>query len=125
MIKSIDGLTIPPSVDSVSEQINRDSTTQTVSGRLITELDPNPKWKTTVSFPDLAFGLTWQAQFYQKCLMMRKTAATVVLISPYDGTEKQITARCIEIETPEAAAISRKTKAPLFYLSVGATFQEV
>lgn len=125
MIKSIDGLKIPASVDSVSELTNRDSVSQTVSGRLVANLDPNPKWKCSVAFNEFSLALSFQTQFYAKCLTMRTQPKQLVIVSPYDNSEKTITALCTDMTTPEIAAISKKSQKPFFYQKCGAEFREV
>lgn len=125
MIKSIDGLKLPASIDCISEMINRDSTTQAVSGRLITNLDPNPKWQLTVDFNEFGLNLPYQAEFYNKCLIMRTTPKLITFISPYTNEELTITARCIGLSTPKVLAISNRSKFPLAYSKAGAIFQEV
>lgn len=125
MIKSIDGLKLPATIDCVSELTNRDSTTQAVSGRLITNLDPNPKWKLTVDFDKFSLTLPYQAEFYNKCLKMRTVAKSITFVSPYTNEELTITARCVSLATPNPLAISNRTKSPLLYGKAGAVFQEV
>ena len=123
MIKSIDGLLLPPSIEGTPYLSNRDVQRQTVSGRLITKLDPTEKWVVPVSFETVSFSLEFQAAFYAKCLAMRSTAATVVFVSPYDGTEKTITAKCTSRAAPSAFNLFNRV--PQFYKKIGATFQEV
>ncbi len=123
MIKSIDGLLLPPSITGTAEQFNRDSQKRTVSGRLITKLDPVQKWRVTVAFDDFALSLDYQAQFYAKCLAMRLSAKTIVFVSPYDGSEVTITAKCISRSTPQPTNLHKRT--PQFYIKAGAVFEEV
>ena len=123
MIKSIDGLNLPPSIESTPYLINRDVQKQAVSGRLITKIDTTEKWVVPISFESISFTLEFQAAFYAKCLSMRQTAATIVFISPYDGTEKTITAKCTSRVAP--SAFNLLNRAPQFYKKIGATFQEV
>lgn len=125
MIKSIGGLALPPSVKCVSELINRDSTQQTVSGRLVSNLDINQKWKITVSFDDFVLSLDYQQQFFAICSEMRRTPAEVVFVSPYDNQERVAVCRCTEIKTPTILAISQTTKNPYLYEKIGCVLQEV
>lgn len=123
MVTQIDSLKLPPSLDGSAELFNRDNQRRTVSGRLITKLDPSEKWRVTVSFESVALSRELQAAFYAKCLEMRSTARTVTFISPYDGTEKTITAKCISRATPSAFNLYQRR--PEFYVKAGAVFEEV
>lgn len=123
MIKEIDGLKLPPSVEGTAELMNRDTTRRTVSGRLITKLDPNEKWKVTASFESFSLALEFQKSFYDKCLAMRTTSAEITFISPYDGTEKTIKAKCTQRTAPTALNIYGGK--PQLYSKVGAVFEEV
>ena len=125
MIISIDGLKMPPYVDATPELDNRDAQNQTVSGRLVVELDPNPKWEIPITYEQDALSLELQAAFYAKCFAMRTTPASVTFVAPYDGTETTVTALCVEIPAPEAAAIRRQTRRPLFYKNARAVFREI
>ena len=125
MIKEIDGLKMPRSIDSTPTLNNRDNVRQTVSGRLVTELDPNPKWEVPVTFSSFALGLDLQRAFYEKCFAMRVTPAAVTFVSPYDGSEVTAQMKCTEITAPKAVSISAKTKAPSLYRDVKAVFREV
>ena len=125
MITEIDGLKMPPSVDATPELVNRDSQNQTVSGRLVVELDPNPKWEIPIEYDEDALDLTFQGQFYSKCFAMRTTPASVAFVSPYDGSTVTVTALCTEITAPEPARIRQTTRKPMFYTGVKAVFREV
>lgn len=125
MIQNIDGLKIPPSIDSTAELINRDSVSQTVSGRLIVNIDPNPKWELTASFKKFSLSVAFQAEFYEKCLNMRTQPAQITFVSPYDGTMQTVNAMCTQINTPEIKGIFKKTKTPAIYGNAGAVFQQV
>lgn len=114
---------LPPSITGTAELFNRDTTKRTVSGRLITKLDPIQKWRVTVSYDDVSLSLDYQAQFYSKCLDMRMHARPVVFISPYDGSEITITAKCISRNVPSAVNLYKR--APQFYKGAGAVFEEV
>lgn len=123
MIKSIDGLSLPPSVKSTPRLTNRDTQKKTASGRLITKLDTSEKWVVPIAFDADILSIELQTAFYAKCLSMRTTAATVVFISPYDGTEKTITAKCVSRVAPSVFNLSHRL--PQFYNKVGAEFWEV
>ena len=123
MIKSIDGLLLPPSITGSAELFNRDTQKRTVSGRLITKLDPVQKWRVTVSFDDFALSLDYQAQFYAKCLAARLSAKTIVFVSPYDGTEVTISAKCISRSVPEPTNLYQRI--PQFYTRAGAVFEQI
>ena len=125
MILEIDGLKMPPSVDATPELVNRDAQNQTVSGRLVVELDPNPKWEVPVTYESDALSLSLQTNFYAKCFAMRTTPATIKFVSPYDGQETTVTALCTEIPAPEPVAIRRSTMKPLLYKNARAVFREV
>ena len=125
MIKEIDGLKLPPSIDGTPTLRNRDSVKQTVSGRLVTELDPNPKWEVPATFSSFSLNLPLQQAFYEKCFAMRVTAAPVTFVSPYDGSEVTAMMKCTEITAPKALNISRRLKAPGLYADVKAVFREV
>lgn len=122
MIKQIDDLLLPPSIEDSAELFNDDTQKRTVSRRLITKLNPVEKWRITVSLP-FSLSLEYQAQFYAKCLAMRTTGKTIVFISPYDGSEKTITAKCISRIRP--TAVNLYQGAPQIYKSAGAVFEEV
>lgn len=123
LVKQIDTLKLPPSIDETPYLTNRDTNKQTVSGRLITKLDTAEKWVVPVSFEKDSLTISFQAEFYAKCLEMRQTAKSVTFISPYDGTEITITAKCISRTAPQARNIFMRT--PQLYKKIGATFQEV
>lgn len=123
MIKEIDGLKLPPSITGSAELFNRDTQRRTVSSRLITKLDSKEKWRVTVSFETFSLSLAFQSQFYAKCLAMRAQSKSVAFISPYDGTEKVITAKCVSRVAPRPTNIYKG--APQFYGGVGAVFEEV
>lgn len=125
MIKEIDGLKLPRSIDATPVLNNRDNVRQTVSGRLVTELDPNPKWEVPASFSSFVLGLDLQRAFYEKCFAMRITPAPVTFISPYNGEEVTVQMKCTEINAPKALGISSKTKTPSLYRDVRAVFREV
>lgn len=125
MIISIGGMKIPLTVHSVSEQINRDSVNQSVSGRLIVNLDPSPKWKFTITFDEFSLSRDLQTAFYAKCLQGRTSDLAIEFVSPYDGVVRTVNGRCIEMVTPEIVAISKRTKKPSLYTKAGAVFQQV
>jgi hypothetical protein len=54
---------------------------------------------------------------------MRQTAKQITFISPYDGTETTITAKCISRVAPQAMNVYQRK--PGIYRKIGATFQEV
>lgn len=124
MIISIGNLKLPPEIHSVSEQINRDSVNQSVDGSLIVNLDPNPKWKFTVSFEKFSLSRDFQTRFYAKCLQGRTSDLSITFISPYDGIRRTVNGRCTGMSTPEILAVSKRTKEPLLYGKAGAVFQE-
>lgn len=123
MVTQIDGLRLPPSLDSSAELFNRDTQRRTVSGRLITKLDTTEKWRATVSFETAALSLDFQAAFYGKCLEMRTAAKEIKLISPYDGQEKTITAKCVSRAAPSAFNLYQRR--PQYYVKAEAVFEEV
>jgi hypothetical protein len=123
MILQIDDLKLPPSIDETPYLTNRDTQRQTVSGRLITKLDPSEKWVVPVSFETDTLSPEFQAQFYSKCLEMRTEAKQVIFISPYSGEETTITAKCTSRNTPQGINIHQRR--PQYYSKIGATFQEV
>lgn len=123
MIKEIDGLKLPPSISGGAELFNRDFQKRTVSGRLITKLDSTEKWRVTFSFDIASLALSFQAQFYAKCLVMRSTSKSITFVSPYDGTEKTITVKCVSRAMPQALNIYQSK--PQLYGGVGAVFEEV
>lgn len=123
MVLQIDDLKLPPSLGGTAELINRDTQRQTVSGRLITKLDPVEKWKLTVSFEAIALASAYHAAFYDKCALMRKEAKPVTFISPYDGQEKTVQCKCIERVSPEAVKLYQRR--PWLYRGAGAVFQEI
>lgn len=123
MVLQIDDLKLPPSLGGTAELINRDTQRQTVSGRLITKLDPVEKWKLTVSFEAIALARAYHAAFYDKCALMRKEAKPVTFISPYDGQEKTVQCKCIERVSPEAVKLYQRR--PWLYRGAGAVFQEI
>ena len=125
MIKEIDGLKMPPYLDATPELVNRDVVNQTVSGRLVVELDPNPKWEIPIEYSAESLSVAFQASFYGKCFAMRTTPASVTFVSPYDGQDTTVTALCTEITAPEPVMITRTTKKPLFYKGARAVFREV
>lgn len=125
MIISIGGLKIPPTVHSVAEQINRDSVNQSVNGRLIVNLDPNPKWKFTLTFDEFSLSRAFQTEFYAKCLTGRTSDLFIEFVSPYSGETLFCNGRCIEIATPEILSISKRTRKPSLYGKVGAVFQQI
>lgn len=125
MIKSIDGLNMPPSIDATPELKNRDVQAQTVSGRLVVELDPQPKWEIPIAYEASALTIDFQAQFYAKCFSMRSTPASVTFISPYDGSETTVTALCVEIPAPNPIGIAWARKSPIAYRNTRAVFREV
>ncbi|MPN07416.1 hypothetical protein SDC9_154686 [bioreactor metagenome] len=123
MVIQIDDLLLPASLECSEELFNRDTTARTVSGRLITKLDPAEKWRVSVLFETDTLALSYQASFYTKCLAMRQTAKNIVFISPYDGTEKTISAKCISRLTPQA--VNLYVGAPQVYSKIGAVFEEI
>lgn len=123
MVKSIDGLLMPPHISGTAELFNRDNTRRTVSGRLITKLDPVQKWRVIVSFDDDVLSRELQAQFYAKCLSMRAASAPIVFVSPYDGADITITARCVGRNTPKIVNLYKRS--PQFYNGAGAVFEQV
>lgn len=125
MIISVGELKIPPTIHSVSEQINRDSTNQSVNGRLIANLDPNPKWKFTITFDEFSLSRDFQTEFYAKCLQGRTSDVAIEFVSPYDGITRTVNSRCIDMATPEILAISNRTRKPSLYGKAGAVFQQV
>ena len=82
-----------------------------------------PNQNGTLKNGQFFLSLEYQAQFYAKCLAMRTTAKTITFISPYDGTEKTITAKCISRIRP--TAVNLYQGAPQLYKSAGAVFEEV
>lgn len=125
MIKEIDGLKMPPYMDATPELVNRDAVNQTVSGRLVVELDPNPKWEIPIEYSTENLSVSFQASFYGKCFAMRTTPADITFISPYDGSSTTVTALCTEITAPEPGMIAKSTRKPLFYKGARAVFREV
>ena len=123
MVIQIGDLKLPPSIDETPYLTNNDVQKQTVSGRLITKLSATEKWVVPVSFETDTLSLEFQAQFYTQCLSMRSASATVIFISPYDGTEISITAKCISRVAPTALNLYKGI--PQIYKKIGATFQEV
>jgi hypothetical protein len=123
MIKQIDNLKLPPSLSGSTELFNRDTQRRTVSGRLITKLDTTEKWRVTVSFDAVSLSLPFQAEFYNKCLEMRLQAKQIIFVSPYDGAEKTITAKCIGKSIPSPTNLYGGK--PQFYTKIGAVFEEV
>ena len=123
MIKQIDTLLLPPSITGAAELFNADTQKRTVSRRLITKLDPVEKWRVTVSFETFSLSLAFQSEFYAKCLEMRATAKTITFISPYDGTEKTITAKLVSRTTPSPVNLYKGV--PQIYKRVGAVFEEI
>lgn len=123
MVLQIDDLKLPPSLEGSEELINRDTQRQTVSGRLITKLDPVEKWKITISFDSIVLIGGYQGLFYAKCALMRREAKPVTFLSPYDGLETTALCKCIERATPEAIRLYQRR--PWLYRGVGAVFQEV
>lgn len=123
MITQIDGLRLPSSLGGSAELFNRDVQRRTASGRLITKLDATEKWRLTVSFVNSALSRELQAEFYNKCLSMRRKAGEISFISPYDGEEKTITAKCVRRATPSPFNLYKGR--PEFYVKAGAVFEEV
>lgn len=123
MILNINGLLLPPSIDGKAELTADDTTRRTVSGRLITKLAATEKWRITVAFGDDALTENYMADFYDMCAAMRTHAGQIHFVSPYDGTEKLITAKCVERTLPRAVNICRG--AVQYYTGAGAVFEEV
>lgn len=123
MVLQIDDLKLPPSISGSAELFNRDSQKRTVSGRLITKLDTSEKWRLTVSYEESALTLDFQARFYAKCLEMRSGALPVTFISPYDGEEYTVTAKCVSRAAPSAFSLFKRR--PEYYIKAGAVFEEV
>lgn len=123
MVKEIDGLKVPASVECKAELQNRDTNRRAVSGRLITKLAPNEKWKVTVSYSTVALSIEYQKKFYEKCMELRARAGTLRFLSPYDGEEKEITVKCVGKTAPELACYGRGK--PTIFKKVGAVFEEV
>jgi hypothetical protein len=123
VIQQIDNLKLPPSINGAAELFNRDTQRRTVSGRLITKLDPAQKWRVTVSFDDAALDTAYQAQFYAKCLDMRRNSRAITFISPYDGQVVTIAARCVSRNMPSAFNLYKQK--PEHYTGAGAVFEEV
>lgn len=123
MLTEIDGLKMPPSIESYAELFNQDSQRRTVSNRLITKTDGLEKWRVTCMYETDALTIEFQKAFYEKCAVLRNTAKTIKFISPYDGVEKAITAKMISRNNPRSRfIIGRK---PKLYTQVGAVFEEV
>lgn len=126
MVISLDGLLLPPNIDGTAELFANDTTRRTVSMKLITKLSTAEKWRITVSFPDAALSPEFLADFYDKCAEMRTQSGQIQFVSPYDGEEKLITAKCVERTLPKALNLSFGTFArPKFYTGAGAVFEEV
>ena len=123
MILSIDGLALPPHLTCTAEIVNRDVQRQTVSGRLITKYDAAEKWKLSLSLDDVVLETAYQAAFYAKCALMRRTARPVTFLSPYTGELITAQCKCIERASPAAAALYQGR--PRFYRKAGAVFQEI
>ena len=123
MVLQIDNLKLPPSITGAAELFNRDTQRRTVSGRLIAKLDPVQKWRVTVAFDSYALDTAYQAQFYAKCLDMRRNSRAVTFISPYDGSMVTISAKCISRNIPSAFNLSGRK--PEYYTGAGAVFEEV
>lgn len=122
MVLQIDDLKLPPSITGAAELFNRDTQRRTVSGRLITKLDPAQKWRVSVSF-DAALDTEYQAAFYAKCLDMRRNARQISFISPYDGTVVAVAAKCISRSVPSAFSLFKRK--PEYYTGAGAVFEQV
>lgn len=123
MIVSIDGLKMPPSLMGGAELFNSDSQRRTASQRLITKLSSSEKWRITVEYDTDMMTVGLQAEFYRKCIEMRTKSAVVTFISPYDGSEYTITAKCISRTSPEAVYMYKQK--PMLYRKIGAVFEEV
>lgn len=123
MIKEIDGLKLPATIEGSAELVNFDTQKRSVSGKLITKLSPTEKWKVTINYDKIALSLTFQNEFYNKCLKARGEAVLISFISPYDGALKNIYAKCVSRTAPLPLAIFRGL--PTIYNRVGAVFEEV
>ena len=123
MVLQIDDLKLPPSLEGSAELINRDTQRQTVSGRLITKLDPIEKWKITISFDSIVLADGYRGLFYSRCALMRREARLITFVSPYDGLEATAWCKCIDRATPEALHLYQRR--PWLYRGAGAVFQEV
>ena len=119
----IDDLKLPESVDTTAELQNRDTQRRTVSGRLITKLAPNEKWIVTIKFATDTLSLAFQKLFYEKCIEMRGTSATIIFISPYTGEDVTITAKCTSRKSPSVLSIAGRR--PVLYKDIEAVFEEV
>lgn len=119
----IDGLKLPEDISCTAEKQNFDTSKRTVSGRLITKLAPAEKWKVTVSFENLTLHPSFQAAFYEKCLLMRNVAAVVEFTDPYTGEETSALMCCISKQKPEPMNIVRRRIS--LYQNIGAVFEEV
>lgn len=123
MIKSIAGLSLPPSTKSKSEIVPNVTTKRTVNGRLIYK-HRYDAWKCTFEMDENTIMTpTYQADFYGICISARTTPIEVVFVSPYDGQEKTATMLCTELNAPDILALSGR--APRGYSGVSATFEEV
>lgn len=123
MILDIDGLKLPPHLGCTAELTNNDTQRQTVSGRLITKYDAQEKWKLTLSLEGVVLSTAYQAQFYAKCMELRRTARPITFLSPYTGEQVTAVCKCIGRDAPGVGALSRRR--PQFYTKAGAVFQEV
>lgn len=119
----IDGLNLPEDSSIQAEKQNFDTSRRTVSGRLITKLAPAEKWKITVKFENLTLSLPFQTAFYEKCLMMRNTAAVVEFTNPYTGEKERAVMRCVSRTAPTAERVVRRSIN--LYRDIGAIFEEV
>ena len=123
MITSVDGLNMPPALTGSAELFSNDTHRRTASQRLITKLSHTEKWRITVEYSEDMLTREFQAKFYEKCEQMRQNSASVSFISPYDGTQRTIKAKCISRSTPEAAYMYKQK--PMLYRKIGAVFEEV
>ncbi len=123
MILDIDGLKLPPHLGCTAELIGSDTQRQTVSGRLITKYDAAEKWKLTLSLDGVVLSTEYQAQFYAKCMELRRTARPVTFVSPYTGETVTALCKCIRRDAPGVGEVLGGR--PRFYTKAGAVFQEV
>lgn len=123
MIKSINGLELPASKNSTAEYLPITVSKRAVDGTLITKWSYE-KWRLTYQIPEGAvMDLAYQAQIYATCLGAQLSAVPVVFVSPYDGQEHTVQARCTEIGTPDISVMLANN--PAGYGAVSFTFEEI
>lgn len=131
MIKSINDLLLPPTIDGSAELFTPNEVLKrTIGGKLITRINLDKegnvieKWKIIVNYETTIFTPELQAKFYNLCTLSKSDPVTITFISPFTNEELSIKAKCTQRQSPKALQIGINRK-PSIYEKAGATFEEI